>query len=196
MPIAPHGGQLIDRLLIGPALEAARAKAARLPKITVNTYTAFDIDGIAKGMFSPLTGFMTEAETRSVLDAMHLRKGIPWTIPILLAVDRKTADGLDTGGEVAIEDDRGDLVAILNLSEKFSMDHQEIAALVYRTTDPAHPGVAYTLGLGEVFLAGDIDVLKAREIEFQEYNLTPKQTRATYNERRWKRIVAFQTRNP
>ncbi len=196
MSIAPHGGELVDRLLKGEALANAKAKAVSLPRITVDTYAAFDIDGIAKGIFSPLTGFMGSAETRRVLDAMYLRDGIPWTIPILLAVSREEADGLSIGSEVALQDDEGDLVAILHLSEKFELDHAELAEKVYLTTDIKHPGVAYTMSLGPVFLAGDIDVLKARSIEFQEYNLTPHETRAAFEARGWKRIVAFQTRNP
>jgi sulfate adenylyltransferase len=139
---------------------------------------------------------MNEEQTRRALDTMHLKEGIPWTIPILLAVSEEEARGLELGGRIAIEDDMAQLVAILNLSEKFSMDHTEIAQKVYGTTDEKHPGVAHTLSLGPVFLAGDLDVLKARQIEFQEYNLTPRETRAAFETLGWKRIVAFQTRNP
>jgi sulfate adenylyltransferase len=196
MSLPPHGGTLVDRLLTGAALDAAKEKAKGLPRITVDSYCAFDIDCIAKGMFSPLTGFMNEAEVRSVIDAMHVRPGIPWTIPILLAVSTEVGDKLSVKTDIAIEDDEGDIVAILHLSEKFHVDHREIAEKVYRTTDETHPGVAYTLGLGDVFLAGDIDVLKARVIEHQEFNLTPKETRAAFEHHGWKRIVAFQTRNP
>lgn len=196
MPIKPHGGVLVNRLLEGAALDAARQKARSLPRIQVDSYMAFEIDGIAKGLYSPLTGFMNEEETRRVLDTMHLRPGIPWTFPLLLHVSQNDADRLDIGEEVAIEDDRGDLVAILHLSEKFTVDKREIAEKVYRTTDEKHPGVAYTYAHGPVYLAGELDVLQAREIEHQEYNLTPAQTRAAFAERGWKRIVAFQTRNP
>ena len=196
MAIAPHGGVLVDRILTGAALEEAKSWAASLPRVKVDAYTAFDIDGIAKGLFSPLTGFMNEAQARRVLDTMYLRDGLPWTIPILLAVSQADADRLKVGAPVAIEDDLGDLVAILHLSEKFSMDHGEICEKVYLTRDTAHPGVAYTMSLGPVFLAGDLDVLKAREIEFQEYNLTPRETRAEFERKGWRRIVAFQTRNP
>ncbi len=196
MAITPHGGTLVNRLLTGDALEAARQKAPSLPSITVDAYTAFDIDGIAKGLFSPLTGFMGEAETRSVLDTMHLRPGVPWTIPILLDATGKDAERLEIGSEVAIRDDVGDVVAILHLSGKFSLELAELCEKVYQTVDDAHPGVKYSMSLGKVFLAGELDVLKSRTIEFQEYNLTPAETRAAFEERGWKRIVAFQTRNP
>ena len=196
MPIEAHGGKLVNRILTGAALDAARAKAANLPKIKVNEYTAFDIDCIGKGIFSPIEGFMGSAEVANVLDNMLLRPGVAWTIPILLAVSQEDGDALETGSDVAIEDDRGDVVAILHLSEKFGLDVKNLAEKVYRTTDEAHPGVAYTYSLGPVFLAGEIDVLQAREVEHQAANLTPAETRAAFKERGWKRIVAFQTRNP
>ena len=196
MSIAPHGGQLVNRILAGEKCERALEKAKSLPKIAVNTYTAFDIDCIARGVFSPLDGFMNAEETHRVLDTMHLRPGIPWTIPILLAVSQADGDRLEVGGEVAIEDDTGELVAILHLGEKFGLDVHGLAEKVYLTTEEAHPGVAYTYSLGPVFLAGKLDVLKAREVEHQEYNLAPAETRAAFDERGWKRIVAFQTRNP
>ena len=128
-------------MLTGDALAAARKKAGHLPSITVDAYTAFDIDGIAKGLFSPLTGFMGEAETRAVLDTMHLRPGIPWTIPILLDVSREQAARLEVGAEVALQDDTGDVVAILHLAEKFSLDRAALCEKVYQTTDESHPGV-------------------------------------------------------
>ncbi|MFO7774298.1 MAG: sulfate adenylyltransferase [Candidatus Hydrogenedentota bacterium] len=196
MQITPHGGRLVNRLLTGSALEEARTKAQSLPRIPVDGYTAFDIDNIAKGIFSPLEGFMNEEQTRRVIDTMHLRDGVPWTIPIHLAVDEDTAAKLKPGDEAAIVDPEGEVAAILHVSEKFTFDHKQIAAKVYGTTDEAHPGVAYTLSLGPVFLAGDIDVLKTRTIEFEDHNFTPEQTRAAFAERGWQRIVAFQTRNP
>ncbi|MBI2434152.1 MAG: sulfate adenylyltransferase [Candidatus Hydrogenedentes bacterium] len=196
MPIAPHGGELVDRFLAGEALKEAEARVKQLPKISVDAYVAFEIDCIAKGIFSPLKGFMNKSETQSVLDAMLLRPGVAWTIPILLSVSQETADTLKEGQQIAIQDDRGDFVAILHLAEKFTFDKQEIAQKAYGTTDEAHPGVKYTYSHGPVYLAGKIDVLKAREVEHQEFNLTPEQTRAAFKAKGWKRIVAFQTRNP
>lgn len=196
MAIAPHGGELVNRVLTGAALDDAKQKASSLPAIEIDAYAAFDIDGIAKGLFSPLTGFMNSDETRRVLDTMHLRDGVPWTIPILLAVSDDDGDKLNEGDEVALRDDQGDIAAILHLSEKFAFDHAQIAEKVYQTLDKDHPGVAYTMEQGPVFLAGDLDVLKTREIEHQSHNLTPQETRAAFDEKGWNRIVAFQTRNP
>jgi sulfate adenylyltransferase len=196
MTIQAHGGELINRFATGADLEAAKAKAASLKTIQVDGYTAFEIDGIAKGIYSPLRGFMTEEETRSVLDHMRLRPGVAWTVPILLHVSQEDADAIETGQEVAIQDETGALVAIITVSDKFGIDKKEIAEKVYRTTEEAHPGVAYTYSHGPVYLGGDIVVLQERTVEHQEYNLTPAQTRQMFKEKGWKRIVAFQTRNP
>jgi sulfate adenylyltransferase len=196
MPIKPHGGVLVNRILTGDALNAATAKAASLPSIQVDGYLAFEIDGIAKGMYSPLTGFMTEEQTRSVLDHMLLKPGVAWTVPILLHVTQADAAKVNVGDEVAIKDETGKPVAIITVSDKFGIDKKEIAEKVYRTTDDAHPGVAYTYSHGPVYLGGDIDVLAERDVEHQEYNLPPAVTRQMFKEKGWKRIVAFQTRNP
>src|SRR3989304_1738057 len=102
MSLAPHGGALINQFLTGAALEAAKQKAPQLPRIKVDTYAAFDIDCIAKGIFSPLTGFMNEQQVRGVLDTMHVRPGIPWTIPIVLTVSRDEGDRLEPGSEIAV----------------------------------------------------------------------------------------------
>ncbi|MFP4500390.1 MAG: sulfate adenylyltransferase [Candidatus Hydrogenedentota bacterium] len=196
MPIAPHGGQLVDRFLTGDALAAAQDKAGSLASIQVDGYTAFEIDGIAKGIYSPLTGFMNESQVRSVLDNMLLKPGVAWTVPILLHVSQADGDKVSVGEEVALQDETGATVAIIKVTEKFSLDKQEIAKKVYRTTEEAHPGVAYTYSHGPVYLAGDIDVLQERTVEHQDYNLPPAQTRAAFNEKGWRRVVAFQTRNP
>ncbi len=196
MNIPAHGGELVNRFVPEGEAAAAREKAAGLPAITVDKYTAFEIDGIAKGIYSPLKGFMTEAQARSVLDHMLLEPGVAWTVPILLHVAQEDANKIEAGQEVAIKDDRGDTVAIIHVSDKFGIDKKEIAEKVYRTTDEAHPGVAYTYSHGPVYLGGEITVMQERQVEHQEFNLPPAVTRQLFREKGWKRIVAFQTRNP
>ena len=196
MAMAPHGGELVDRLLTGTALAEAKKTAEKLPHVRIDAYAAFDLDGIAKGLFSPLTGFMTEEQVRSVLDKRAIRPGVPWTIPIVLGVSKEQAEPLEVGSQVALEDDTGEVAAILHLKDKFHVDLRELCDKVYRTVDDNHPGVQYTLSVGSVLLGGEVDVLKKREIEFETYNLPPKETRAAFEKHGWLRTVAFQTRNP
>lgn len=196
MTIAPHGGELKNCFINERDRPAFLEKAAQLVCVDIDAYTAFDIDGIAKGIFSPLTGFMGEEDTSLVLDSMKLKSGLPWTIPILFPVQESVADALEIGQEIALRDDHGQFIAILKISEKFTLDKNYLTEKVYRTTEEAHPGVAYTYSTGNVYLAGVLQVASPRPVEHQEYNFSPGQTRAAFESKGWKRIVAFQTRNP
>lgn len=196
MAIAPHGGSLINRFVSENRKNELLAEIKSLPQLEVDAYAAFDIDGIAKGILSPLDGFMGAEATQRVLETMELRDGVPWTIPILLPVTATEAAAVEAGGKVALKDDRGVVVAVMEITEKFELDKKHLVEKVYRTTEEKHPGVAYTLSRGDVYLAGPLEVLEPRDVEHQEYNLTPEQTRKAFEEKGWKRIVAFQTRNP
>jgi len=111
---------------------------------------------------------------------MELCPGVPWTIPILLPVAAEVADTIETGGKIALKDDRGIVVAVMEVHEKFQLDRNALVEKVYRTNDEKHPGVAYTLSRGDVYLGGPIEVLEARSVEHQDYNLTPAETRAAF----------------
>src|SRR5512143_1272638 len=123
--IKPHGGKLVDRVLQGPRKEAAFAGAGRLARLTIDAELVSDVENIATGVYSPLEGFLGEADFRAVLETSRLRSDLPWTIPIVLDVDRKTADGLKTGQEVLLAADDGRPVAILHLEEKYGFDKGE-----------------------------------------------------------------------
>jgi sulfate adenylyltransferase len=193
----PHGGVLIDRVLTGSEREAALERAASLPPVTIGSVAMSDLELIGNGAFSPLTGFMGEADYRSVVDSMRLANGLPWPIPVTLAVDSGTADGLSIGSEVALVDESGRLVAILQLAEMYRYDRQHEAQQVFRTTDEAHPAVARIYASGEVYLAGDVIVLDGpADPPFPTHRRTPAETRAIFAEKGWRRVVGFQTRNP
>ncbi|HEX2194605.1 MAG TPA: sulfate adenylyltransferase [Candidatus Limnocylindria bacterium] len=193
----PHGGTLVDRTLRGSERDRAVERAASLPAIGIGSVALSDLDLIGNGAFSPLTGFMGEADYRGVVDDMRLASGLVWSIPITLPVSREAADGLSIGSEVALEDDSGRTVAILELAEKFTYDPRHEAQQVFRTTEEAHPGVARIYAGGEVYLGGDVWVLDApQDPPFPEYRRTPAETRAIFGERGWRRVVGFQTRNP
>lgn len=193
----PHGGTLIDRNLVGPDRDAALERASGLPSLTVGSVALSDLELIGNGAFSPLTGFMGEADYRSVVDEMRLANGLVWSVPVTLAVSRETADELDIGAEVALQDDNGRTVGILQLAEKYTRDPQHEAQQVFRTTEEAHPGVARIYAGGEVYLGGEVQVLDGpANPPFPDHRRTPAETRAIFAERGWRRVVGFQTRNP
>jgi sulfate adenylyltransferase len=196
-PIPPHGGTLINRLRINGAEAAAlyeRALAA--PLLPLSEVALSDLELIATGVVSPLTGFMDSAMYRAVLDTMHLPGGLPWTIPITLPVSAEVAARLTVGKDVALADQAGRIVGLLALSEMYPYDKTCEAEAVYRTTDEKHPGVARLYAQGERYLAGEVWMLAEPAAPFPDLALTPAQTRAAFAERGWRQIVAFQTRNP
>lgn len=194
--IAPHGGTLVNRLFTGEAAAPYLDRAAAAPKLAISEVSLSDLTLIALGIASPLTGFMDRETYLSVVDTMHLPNGLPWTIPLTLPATEEQAALLTEGCDVALTDSTGRVVGLLELTEKFGYDRQHEAQNVYRTTDGEHPGVARVYAWGGVYLAGEVYMLAEPQPEFPEIYLTPAQTRAYFAEQGWRRIVAFQTRNP
>ena len=194
--IAPHGGTLINRLVPATERQAMMERAKQAPEVELSAVSLSDVMLIAMGVVSPLKGFMNQADYQGVVHDMHLASGVPWTIPIALPVDTDTANSLEVGQDVALVDEAGNLVALLELSDKYNYDKEVEAENVYRTTEDAHPGVARVYAQGDVYLGGDVWVFDLPEPEFPGEFYTPEQSRAYFKEQDWREIVAFQTRNP
>jgi sulfate adenylyltransferase len=193
--IQPHGGKLIDRLLTGARREAALEKARSLPRLKLDPESVSDVENLATGVYSPLEGFMGERDFRNVLNQMRLADDRPWTIPIVLDVDKAAADALKTGSEVVLINPEGAPLAILSLEEKYSCDKEEFSRKVFGTSDPAHPGVAKVMGMKDVLLAGKVDLLTTVPTPFDRWKLSPKETRILFKQKGWRTVVGFQTRN-
>ncbi len=193
--IAPHGGKLINRVLQGENKEIALEKIKSLPSLTLNHDLISDVENIAFGVFSPLEGFLGKRDYQSVLNQMRLANDLPWTIPIVLDVDREEADKFKIGQEIALLNQKAQPVAILTLEEKYEYDKEQLAAKVFQTKDTAHPGVAKIKGMKDVLLAGKIDLIQESETPFSNYRLKPIETRVLFKEKGWRTVVGFQTRN-
>jgi sulfate adenylyltransferase len=156
-----------------------------------------DFEMIAVGAFSPLEGFMGEADYHGVCDQMKLANGTLWPMPITCAVGPDVAGRVAVGDRVALQDDAGRLLGYLTVSEKFRQDKKKQALKAFGTEDAAHPGVKVLMEEGDDCLAGKIDVVTPRhDPMFADHRLSPAQTRAEFQRRGWKTVVAFQTRNP
>ncbi len=193
--IQPHGGKLVDKVLSGKKRDEALARAARLPRLVIDSELVSDVENIATGVYSPLEGFLGEADFRGVLAGMRLRNDVPWTVPIVLDTDRETAARLKTGEDVLLAAEDGHPVALLHLQEKYAYDKGETAERIFGTRDPAHPGVAKVLGMKDVLLAGPVDLIDVTPTPFDRYKLTPKETRVLFEAKGWRTVVGFQTRN-
>ncbi len=197
MVAQPHGGTLVQRIL--PPSEAQRRldSAAHSPSVTIGRRELLDLELIAIGAYSPLTGFMTKAEYDSVVKDMHLPKGSPWTLPVTLAVSREVAASLPDDTPVVLRTLDGTPQGLLELRERYSYDRAYEARRVFRTDDPAHPGVRALYEQGDVLLGGPIWLLRPPDSgPFGRYGLTPEQSRVEFTSRGWRTVVGFQTRNP
>ncbi|MEA3345799.1 MAG: sulfate adenylyltransferase [Chloroflexota bacterium] len=194
--ISPHGGTLVNRVLRGVVREATLEQARELPRIQLDPVSISDLELIAVGALSPLTGFMGRADYESVVETMHLANGLVWSLPITLPVEKERAADIGEGDEVALHE--GDhLLGLMRVEEKFTYDQEREAREVFRTTDEAHPGVARLYAQGDVLLGGPITLLnRPQDQSFPQFRHDPAQTRRMFAQRGWRRIVGFQTRNP
>jgi sulfate adenylyltransferase len=195
--IAPHGGQLINRIATPAERAEFLAQADTLPRVTLDERATSDLVMIAIGGFSPLKGFMEQADYEKVVEEMYLTNGLPWSIPITLSVSEEVADPLKEGNWVRLDDQNGKFIGVLELTQKYHYVKAHEAVNVYLTDDQAHPGVKVVYDQGPVNLAGPIWLLE-REAHplFPDYQIDPAESRKRFDELGWKTIVGFQTRNP
>jgi sulfate adenylyltransferase len=197
--IPPHGGTLVDRVASPDDARRLEQEAASLKRIDLTPKQSCDLEMIGIGAFSPLTGFMGQADFERVCHEMRLASGDIWPIPILLSVDKDHAPSIDD--RVALHAPGGVLQAILSVEEVFEHDKRLEIPHVFRTEDDAHPGVAQVRAEGEVCVAGPVEVVTVcvdpeGPEAFLDHRLTPAQTRAEFEKRGWRTVSAFQTRNP
>ena len=196
MPITPHGdGALVDLRCSDPERDDLRMRARGLPGVQLASRELTDLELLAIGGFTPLRGFMTEEQCKSVVNDMHLPGGAPWTVTVTLAAEPDEVVGLSEGDEIALLNG-DDPVATLQIESLYTANKDDEAKKVYRTADDAHPGVAAMRAAGDVRIGGPVTVIELPEGEFPDYRLEPAQVRAAFEARDWKTVVAFQTRNP
>ena len=194
--IPPHGGKLIDLLLSPEEAAQETDQAANLAKVDVGERELSDLEMLAVGALSPLTGFVGERDYHSVLETMHLENGLPWTIPVTLSVDADGAKRIGGASKIALTSN-GRAVATMDVDQVYQRDREKEAQSVFGTTDVEHPGVAALHAAGDFVVAGPIRVIELPAHDtFSQYRLTPAQTRQSFADRGWNRVVGFQTRNP
>ena len=193
--IKPYGGELVDLLVAEEDRESIMNRAAMLPRIQLTQRSLCDLELLATGGFSPLRNFMGREDYESVLQSMRLSNGTLFPIPITLPVSKDL--NLSEGAEIALADERNDLLAIMHVEEIYEWDRDEAAKLVLGTADPRHPLVAEMQGWGEVCISGELKVVcLPKYYDFRRLRLTPAEVRARLTELGHERVVAFQTRNP
>jgi sulfate adenylyltransferase len=198
--VAPHGSETVKPLLL-PETERVEEhnRATKLRKIPLDSRALSDVFMLAMGAYTPLDGFMRHDEWRGSCVDMKMTNGLFWPIPITLPVDKELADSIHADEEVALIDaETSDILGVMQVHEKYSIDKLTEAEHIYRTTDAKHPGVAKVLEQGDVNLAGRVMVLSEGEYpaRYAKLYVRPAESRAMFLERGWSRVAAFQTRNP
>ena len=169
-----------------------------LSDVSLNERQMCDLELLATGVFSPLDRFMNRSDYESVLDRMRLQDATLWPIPVGLDISATQAKSLEAGQSVALRDPEGFLLAIMHIEEMWPVNKDKEARLVYGTTDPNHPGVAYIYSnTGDFYIGGPLEVLSPPlHFDFKSLRLTPREVRATGRKLGWQRMVGFQTRHP
>ena len=195
----PHGGRLIDRRLSAAESDRRRSERTVLPSVRLSEEATFDLEKIAVGAYSPLTGFQGSADLEAILERGRLADGTPWSLPILLAQpppEPAAARGPGIGDELLLESPHGRPVGILRLEEVFPLPKARLAERIYGTTDPAHPNVADLVAAPTHAWAGPIRLLDWPELPDRSLERTPTEMRARFTARGWSNVAAYQCRNP
>nr|WP_175476062.1 sulfate adenylyltransferase [Evansella caseinilytica] len=186
----PHGGRLINRINL--QLEYSAIETT----VEIDNMALSDLELIANGAYSPLTGFMGKRDYERVIHEMKLAAGDVWSIPVTLPVSPAAAESLSIGDKVKLTSG-GIVYGILELEEIYEANKQVEAEKVYKTTELEHPGVKKLFERGDVYLAGPITLVRIPEkTQFASFYLPPAETRQEFEHRGWKTVVGFQTRNP
>jgi sulfate adenylyltransferase len=196
--VTPHGGRLQD-LVVDPARAAAlKEQSLQWPSWDLTPRQLCDLELILNGAFSPLAGFMNRADFDSVSKEMRLANGLLWPIPITLDVTEETASALRPGGPLALRDPEGEMLAVLHVDDTWELDREAKARAIYGTVDRAHPGVRHLFErVNNIAVGGRIEGLRLpAHYDFVELRHTPAELRERFARMGWRRIIAFQTRNP
>lgn len=195
-PNAPLGGTLVNLFATEEEARALDAEALRWPRLVLPGFLQSDLELLAVGAYSPLRGFLGQDDFMSVCSSMHLADGTPWSIPIVLPVDDEFAKTARHWERIGLWDDSR-LLAVLDVEGVYKYDKARYAQRVYGTDSLEHPGVARLHTLGNQHVAGRVRVVhRPNTIEFPQYHLDPIETRILLDEKGWRTVVAFQTRNP
>ncbi|HEY1464230.1 MAG TPA: bifunctional sulfate adenylyltransferase/adenylylsulfate kinase [Terriglobales bacterium] len=197
--IAPHGGELVDLIVKPERAAELKSQSREWPSWDLTARQICDLELLMSGGFSPLRGFMTRADYDGVCKDMHLANGTLWPMPITLDVKEEFAKSLKPGSsKVAIRDPEGVMLAVLHVEEVWQPDFETEAKSIFNTTSTAHPGVNYLLKISNPwYVGGRIEGLQMpSHYDFRALRLTPAEVRTEFARLGWRKIVAFQTRNP
>ena len=194
----PHGGDLKNLYLPADAAAAEKQAAREYPSWDLSERQLCDIELLLNGAFSPLEGFLNQEDYDSVVKNMRLSSGVLWPIPITLDVSEDFASGISSGDKLALRDLEGVIIATLEVGDIWSPDKKAEAKGVFGSNDETHPAVHYLKNIaGPVYVGGRVSgIEKPTHYDFKYLRDGPAEMRDRFEKLGWRKVVAFQTRNP
>lgn len=190
----PHGGKLVNCKADELEVEEFLKQDLKLPRLNISNEKRVDLENIACGLYSPLTGPLSQGDYLAVLERGRLSDGTPWTIPMILDVDEEKASEFSEDDRVSLVSS-GESFAVLDVEDKYSWSAKTHCKKVYKTCDSRHPGVQVTENMKPVLVGGKLTLIKEYAGKFPKYRLKPLETRFLFKEKGWRTIAGFQTRN-
>jgi len=187
----PHGGILVKRILEKKEIESFD----RFITIEIDFDTALDVENIAYGIFSPLDGFCSQKDFTSIVHEKRLTNSIPWTIPVILPINTEEKNRISKSNRILLTNKRINLTSLLHVQDIYKFEKEKMAEHVFGTKSLLHPGVAHLEEMGDFLVEGSIELVETKEYKRGKYKKTPEETRKIFEERGWKTIAGFQTRN-
>lgn len=192
-----HGGILVQRMAGDDLRRHWLEEAGRLPVIQLEQGSLSDLECLGTGAFSPLEGFMVRADYESVLKQMRLASGLAWTLPVTLPVTDGQLESIQESESVVLSGSGPEPLAILHIEEIFEYDRRAQARHVYRTEDPAHPGVASLMGQGDHLVGGKVTLLNLPHGRlFPDRRMSPLAVRREFARREWRTVAGYHTSAP
>ncbi len=191
----PHGGTLVDHTASERKSARLKEETREMKSIRLTSGLRKDVQNLANGVYSPLTGFLCGNDFDWVLEESRLSDDTPWTLPIILDVTEEQRKELSIGEEISLLTEEEEPFATLEVEELYGFDKKRMARKIYGTEDQDHPGVKRVMNMKDHLVGGDILQFKKNSTDFEKFHLTPKETRILFREKGWRTIVGFQTRN-
>jgi sulfate adenylyltransferase len=193
--IFPHGNELVNRCVRKDWSEELKAKTTDQESIILNQNLLFDFVNIARGVYSPLQGFMSRNDFLKVINDLSLESGVAWPLPIVLNINTELADNISPGERVRIKAPSEKLVGIMDVESVYRYNETETCQNLFGTTDESHPGVRLVQSMDPFFIGGPIKAFSDAISRNGDRDISPKETRVLFKKRDWDTVVGFQTRN-
>ncbi len=193
--LSPHGNDLVDRCLSADRSEQVRADFDQFVTVTLDRTLLFDFANLARGVYSPLRGFMSRNDFLKVVNDLTLENGVTWPLPVVLDIDTELADQMEPGDRIGLRRPDGEPVGVMDVDSVYRYNETETCEQLFGTTDDDHPGVRLLADKEPFFVGGPIKAFPDAIPRNGAHDISPREARVLFKKKGWDSVVGFQTRN-